>query len=330
MIKLNTPYIIENGDTVTFTEGKKGIINGSYTNATLTGTLDGNVLKATFQNKKVNSVGLIEITFHNNGFDAKWKNGLEPGPMRGKWEGILSAEKVSLKEEETVPQDFNLEEIVKSGVFSFSKKLTEILENAKKLDGDAQSSYMDNFFIHLENFVSKNREYAFTERIAIKRTQKFTDEDNFFYYPEDNEEQLEKYCFPLNSLRNKGLIRLVINEEKLVASQINNDENQFNSFLNYLSSYFIYSIESIVAEDNAEELAEFIFSISSNTFNEINDDENYISDQILDVLKAFGFDIKNYQGDCEIGPNYYLKNSVSSGYDYITFCEEIIADLYCE
>jgi hypothetical protein len=79
MIKLNTPYIIENGDTVTFTEGKKGIINGSYTNATLTGTLDGNVLKATFQNKKVNSVGLIEITFHNNGFDAKWKNGISYG-----------------------------------------------------------------------------------------------------------------------------------------------------------------------------------------------------------------------------------------------------------
>jgi hypothetical protein len=90
MIKLNTPYTIENGDKVTFTEGKKGTINGSYSDATLTGSLEGDLLKATFHNTKVNASGLIEITFHENGFDAKWKNGLEPGPMRGKWEGKFS------------------------------------------------------------------------------------------------------------------------------------------------------------------------------------------------------------------------------------------------
>jgi hypothetical protein len=330
MIKLNTPYTIENGDTVTFTEGKKGTINGAYSDSTLTGAFDGNVLKATFHNKKVNAIGLMEITFHENGFDAKWKSGLEPGPMRGKWEGILNVDKVSEKEEESVQQDFNIEEIIKGGVFSFSKKLIEILENANKLDEDSQYSYMGNFFTQIENYVSKNKEYAFIERIAIKITQKFSNENDFSYYPEDNEEQNEKYCFPLNSLRNKGLIGLVINEEKLDISKINNDENHFNSFLNYLSSYFIYSIESIVAEDDAEELAEFIFSISSNTYKEITDDENYISDQILDVLKAYGFDINNYEGDCEIYPNHYLKNSISSGYDYITFCEDIIGELYCE
>jgi hypothetical protein len=97
MIKLNTPYTIENGDTVTFTEGKKGTINGSYTDSTLTGSFDGDVLKATFHNKKVNAIGLMEITFHENGFDAKWKSGLEPGPMRGKWDGKLST---SLKNNE--------------------------------------------------------------------------------------------------------------------------------------------------------------------------------------------------------------------------------------
>jgi len=89
MIKLNTAYTIDNGDTVTFTEGKKGTINGAYKDATLTGAFDGNVLKATFHNTKVNATGLMEITFHENGFDASWKKGLEPGPMRGKWEGIL-------------------------------------------------------------------------------------------------------------------------------------------------------------------------------------------------------------------------------------------------
>jgi len=91
MIKLNTPYTIENGDNVIFTEGKKGTINGTYSDATLTGILEGNLLKATFHNTKVNATGLMEITFHENGFDAKWKNGKEPGPMRGMWEGKIGS-----------------------------------------------------------------------------------------------------------------------------------------------------------------------------------------------------------------------------------------------
>ncbi len=89
MIKFNSPYTIENGDKITFTEEKKGVINGTYTDSTITGTFDGNVLRATFQNKKVNTAGLMEITFHKNGFNAKWKSGLDTGPMRGKWKGTL-------------------------------------------------------------------------------------------------------------------------------------------------------------------------------------------------------------------------------------------------
>jgi len=91
MIKLNIAYTIDNGDTVTFTEGKKGTINGSYTDSTLTGVFDGNVLKATFHNSKVNAVGLMEITFNETGFNGKWKKGIEPGPMKGKWLGELTS-----------------------------------------------------------------------------------------------------------------------------------------------------------------------------------------------------------------------------------------------
>lgn len=330
MIKLNTPYAIENGDVVTFEEGKKGSITGTYGDGTITGTLDGNLLKSTFHNTKANAVGLMEITFHENGFNAKWKSGLEPGPMRGKWNGKLNMNIQSFNHDENISEEFNIQELAHNGVFSFSKKLNEILDKAKQLDEDTQYSFMSDFFTQLENFVSNNPEFVYLERIAIKVTQNFYNNNDFSYFPEDNEEHKEKYCFELNSLRNKGLISLVISEEKLDISKINNDENQFNKFLNLLSSYFIYSIESIVAEDEAEELAEFILSISSNTFREITDDENYIADQIIDVLKAYGFNINNYEGDSEIYPNYYLKNSISSGFDYITFCEDIIGELYCE
>ena len=93
MIKLNTPYhVAEENVTVTFTEVNNGGITGTYPNATLTGTLEGNVLSATFHNSAVNAVGLIEITFSENGFEGKWKKGLEPGTMRGKWSGTIEAE----------------------------------------------------------------------------------------------------------------------------------------------------------------------------------------------------------------------------------------------
>jgi len=90
MIKFNETYSINNGqESIIFNQAKANAVNGQYGSGTLTGTLDGNVLKATYHNKKNNSAGLIEITFQENGFNAKWKQGLEPGPMRGKWIGLL-------------------------------------------------------------------------------------------------------------------------------------------------------------------------------------------------------------------------------------------------
>jgi hypothetical protein len=90
MIKYNETYSINNGqDSIVFKEGKGNNVNGEYKGGVLTGTLDGSLLKATYHNKKNNSAGLIEITFTENGFTARWKQGLEPGPMRGKWVAYL-------------------------------------------------------------------------------------------------------------------------------------------------------------------------------------------------------------------------------------------------
>jgi uncharacterized protein (TIGR02145 family) len=91
MILLNTCYRIEGINTgITFSQEKENNITGIYDNGTVTGIIEGNLLKATFHNNVENVNGLMEIVFHKNGFDAKWKTGLEPGPMRGKWKGSLS------------------------------------------------------------------------------------------------------------------------------------------------------------------------------------------------------------------------------------------------
>jgi hypothetical protein len=100
MIKFNENYTINKGqETITFSQGKGNTISGQYGSGTLTGTIDGDVLKATFHNKKNNSAGLIEITFHESGFVAKWKQGLEAGPMKGKWKGSLSNSSIIDNEE---------------------------------------------------------------------------------------------------------------------------------------------------------------------------------------------------------------------------------------
>ncbi len=96
MIKLNEQYSINNGQgSIVFSEGNKGTVNALYTIAgnksegKINGTLDGNVLKGTFHVDA--AAGLIEFTFLEDGFEAKWKQGIEPGPMRGKWEGFLNS-----------------------------------------------------------------------------------------------------------------------------------------------------------------------------------------------------------------------------------------------
>jgi hypothetical protein len=90
MIQFNVTYLINDGqESIIFNEEKGNTVSGNYSEGVLKGTLEGNLLKATFQNRRANVFGLIEIMFSLNGFTAKWKQGLEPGPMKGKWSGKI-------------------------------------------------------------------------------------------------------------------------------------------------------------------------------------------------------------------------------------------------
>ncbi len=97
MIKLNEEYSINSGQgTIVFTEGNKGTVNAEYEikgnkgKGKINGTLENEILKATFHVDA--AAGLIEFTFIENGFDAKWKQGIEPGPMKGKWTGSMKSQ----------------------------------------------------------------------------------------------------------------------------------------------------------------------------------------------------------------------------------------------
>jgi hypothetical protein len=327
MIKLNTPYhVAEENVTVTFTEVKNGSITGTYTNATLTGTLEGNVLSATFHNTAVNAVGLIELTFNENGFEGKWKNGLEPGPMRGKWDGTIEAD---LEKNEVIGYKlYDLKEYTDNGLYSFIKKLNDILGEAGQMEMENQEVFLDNFYKQMNAFFAKNPEFIYLAKITEKISGNF---DNVWFslFIENDEEMMERFALKLDTLRDPGIINAVLKAEHIDISKINDDFNEFTRFSNLLSSYFVYSLDNVVEQNDAEELAEFILSISASNNSALSDEENAIPDQILDVLSGLGFDIHDYEGSSEIKSTYYLKNSLSSGYDYLAYSENIISELYC-
>jgi hypothetical protein len=90
MIEYNKDYSI-NGDDgeIIFTKINKNIVAAIYFRGTLTAKWDGETLKGKFYDAVGDAYGLIEFTFHKNGFEAQWKAGLNDGPMKGKWNGKI-------------------------------------------------------------------------------------------------------------------------------------------------------------------------------------------------------------------------------------------------
>lgn len=90
MIQFGKAYSYSKGKgSITFQQEADGRVSATYTiyneTGTLIGNLSGSVLEATFDTASMGKVGLINFTFVENGFTAKWKTGLTPGPMRGLW-----------------------------------------------------------------------------------------------------------------------------------------------------------------------------------------------------------------------------------------------------
>jgi hypothetical protein len=94
MIRYKQKYLLNAGlDSISFELNESGTIRGRYGSGCVEGILNSSRLIGTYRNEKRSIEGLIEITFHEGGFNAKWKQGLEPGPMRGKWTGVLNDSK---------------------------------------------------------------------------------------------------------------------------------------------------------------------------------------------------------------------------------------------
>ena len=90
MIQFNIKYDLNNGDGwIIFKSGGSEIVSAEYNRGTIQGNWDGETLKGQFIDTVSKGQGLIEFRFNENGFEAKWKAGIDEGPMKGKWLGKL-------------------------------------------------------------------------------------------------------------------------------------------------------------------------------------------------------------------------------------------------
>jgi hypothetical protein len=97
MIQYNIKYDLNNGQGwISFEKAGEGFVSAQYNRGTIQGHWDGDKLKGQFIDTVSNGKGLIEFSFNETGFEAKWKAGIEEGPMKGKWVGKLEIQKSTI------------------------------------------------------------------------------------------------------------------------------------------------------------------------------------------------------------------------------------------
>jgi len=163
MIQYNHEYTFSRGNgKITFTEGKNNTITASYKVfndvGTITGKLNENVLEATFHSTSMNRVGLINFKFSADGFDAQWKNGLEPGTMRGKWFTEKDGEKANIF----------IFDITQIANWNFEEHIEEEVERLFQLQDEKSR---DLFIASAVDFINQNHEFYWISYLIYYKAQ---------------------------------------------------------------------------------------------------------------------------------------------------------------
>lgn len=206
-------------------------------------------------------------------------------------------------------------------IYGFVKLLEEHAKDATELT---------HLYDELEEAIESNNSLIPLGLIAMKQSEgqinyvKEFDFDSRFNYE-------ELYCQSLADLEETPLINLVLDTYEINPADVVEDTNTQRYFLNLLSSYFYYNLmNTILNEDDAELMAEFIVAQSKLSKNEIeawSEEEDFIADHILDFIEyAIGFNIRDeaYENGCTVNGNQFSSMDLDSGYDYIQLSTDII------
>jgi hypothetical protein len=323
MIKFNETYTINNGqESIVFKEGKANTITGEYMDGTLTGTLEGNSLKATFHNKKTNGAGLIEFTFTENGFSAKWKQGLEAGPMRGKWIAILeSANNLADNGNDNPIREYLIQHSgIDFSLFDYKTFVNDFLGNFDLENNQDDQYKVEQLYDELLSLYAENPSLYGGAVYLFQEIVKNVSDGNVWL--DFDYEEIQSNAYSLDRLLDEGT------PVKLVC-----EEYPVDIFKNVFLTKMIFTLLTVVEEiDDAELLAELIVASNINQFtNPETEDSSYgdwVSDMVIDILDILGFPLDNYEGESTIEGGNFMDMGMEMGYDYIQLAEDF-RDKYC-
>jgi len=332
MLKIGEAYSINNGQgSIVFTEGKQGTINAVYEvnskkdAGKINGILSDNVLKGTYHNSFNNSSGLIEFTFTEDGFNCKWKQGLEPGPMRGKWLGILSKDLQNNPTEGSI--NLNLDTSL--------SELKSYVDELVKKSSQEQASFIKNVL----TFINENDEYYWwipAIKIQLQLWENKIDDENLNLSLESlliNGDELDFNPYDYYRLYYNTRERLFsideddeepnsffeavmfmndhISPEELVIICNDSDQTRYHKFINKCKTA-LYCTISKTCEDgiDADDLSELLLGV--NFYENLSDiDEEIYGGDIAneiqnDVLLSFGIEREDFDNEEELWRDIFL------------------------
>jgi hypothetical protein len=356
MIKLNEQYSINNRQgSIVFTEGNKGTVNALYTIAgnksegKINGTLDGKVLKGTFHVDA--AAGLIEFTFSEDGFDAKWKQGIEPGPMRGKWEGSFESN------QSTSNSLFTHDEFYKLTSENRFQKVFEFIENiVQSKDIDAVSEFSD----FIKGFVNKNPEcfwmiLATSQKLDILRIQ-FEEEAELYDFISEFDSQLTEdldvdlkekfnlFFYPNNDGGEWSKIEdgILMTFSEIILSEANldlsSDNFDWNKYTNYAISHLWIGLQNYTSKNagriDEDDLAFCLKTVFEERYEPMSDIGEGCNHDVVSMVITLimQLDINEFNADENPSDRDDLENYGDYTTDYKKIAEEIlnvdIFDLY--
>jgi hypothetical protein len=102
------------------------------------------------------------------------------------------------------------------------------------------------------------------------------------------------------------------------------EESTEDNFKSIFISRMMFTLNTIVMDADAKELAELIVSCDMDKYTFSEDEECWICDLVVDMLDVFGFSLDDYEGECEIDSRNFLDGGRTMGYDYIGLSQNFI------
>ncbi|MDA9835319.1 hypothetical protein N9C00_00025 [Flavobacteriales bacterium] len=206
-------------------------------------------------------------------------------------------------------------------------EIWKLVEFFDEKEGNEQE--MDAIDEEIEALLDKNPKYYIVGKL-------FENYD-YDYYREDINEYFSLGLDPndfdqddlYSLLRDDTLLSMMINKENLTETIISPSNTDF---ILLFSGYFIKALELLINTSNYEMIAEFIVNQSIQTIEGDFKVEAPMGDWLGDVTaelieNLYGYDIKDYDGECEVDGYYFGGQANTMGYDFHRYAQDIIDSL---